>query len=281
MSETVLTTESEPYVLGRSDAEYERLRAQARVWEAESGRLLDRIGLAPGARCLDAGCGPGETMRLMAQRVGPSGQVHGMDIDQNVGAQAVTMLQAAGHTQCDFTTVNLEDDQPVPGAPYDLVYSRLLLLHVADPAAVLRRLWDAVTPGGHLVVHDYQLATTEVLPDLDVMREWRRVALGAFTAAGRDLHLGQRLPTLFTEAGVGAPDGTDVAGRLELMGAGGEMAIAVFRSLLPAAVAFGLTTHEDGERWVHDFIRATQEHPDHVVLWPLLIGAWKRKDQNV
>ena len=59
------------------------------------------------------------------------------------------------------------------------------------------------------------------------------------------------------------------------------MAIAVFRSLLPATVAFRLTTHEEWERWVHDFIRATQEHPDHVVLWPLLIGAWKRKEQNV
>ena len=28
------------------------------------------FALAPGARCLDAGCGPGETMRLLAQRVG-------------------------------------------------------------------------------------------------------------------------------------------------------------------------------------------------------------------
>ena len=59
------------YALGRTPEEYERLRAQARVWEAATGRLLDRVGLAPGARCLDAGCGPGETMRLMAQRVGP------------------------------------------------------------------------------------------------------------------------------------------------------------------------------------------------------------------
>lgn len=277
MGPSVTTAPSTDYVMGHSDQEYERLRTQARVWEAETGRLLDRVGLTEGARCLDAGCGPGETMRLMAQRVGPSGHVHGVDIDEEVGAQAKAMLRGAGHTQCEVTTADVEDGHRVPGAPYDLVYARLLLLHVADPIAVLHHLWDAVAPGGHLLVHEYNLATTDVLPSLEVMQEWRRVALGAFTGAGRDLHLGHRLPNLFVQAGIGAPDGTDVAGRLEPMSAGGEMAIAVFNSLLPAAVAFGLTTPEEGSRWVQDFTRATREYPDHVVLWPLMMGAWKRK----
>src|SRR5690242_18482700 len=70
-----------PYALGRTPQEYERLRAQARIWEDATGRLLDRVGLAPQARCLDAGCGPGETMRLMAHRVGPAGEVTGIDVD--------------------------------------------------------------------------------------------------------------------------------------------------------------------------------------------------------
>ena len=52
--------EQPDYALGRTPEEYERLRAQARVWEAATGRLLDQVGLAPGASCLDAGCGPGE-----------------------------------------------------------------------------------------------------------------------------------------------------------------------------------------------------------------------------
>ena len=64
------------YALGRTPQEYERLRAQARVWESATGRLFDQVALAPGASCLDAGCGPGETMRLMAQRVGTVGPRH-------------------------------------------------------------------------------------------------------------------------------------------------------------------------------------------------------------
>ena len=54
------TTETErpraAYALGHTPQEYKRLRMQARVWEAATGRLLDQADLAPGTSCLDAGC---------------------------------------------------------------------------------------------------------------------------------------------------------------------------------------------------------------------------------
>jgi trans-aconitate methyltransferase len=80
------------YALGHTPQEYERLRVQARVWEAATGRLLDQVGLGPGATCLDAGCGPGETMRLMAERVGPAGRVLGIDADPVLGAMTLATL---------------------------------------------------------------------------------------------------------------------------------------------------------------------------------------------
>ncbi len=270
-------TEQDGYVLGRTQAEYERLRAQARVWEEATGRLLDQVELGPGARCLDAGSGPGETMRQLAQRVGPAGAVVGVDADAALGAQAMDMLHGAGHRQCSFAAVDLEGDEPIPGAPFDLVYARLLLLHVSDPVAVLRRLWDAVGLGGHLVVHDYDLGAVDVLPPLETVEEWRRVVLGAFTGAGCDIRTGVRLPLLFADAGLGAPDGTDVAGRLEPLRTARAMLAAVHSSMLPAAVAMGLTTADGGERWRDDFARDVRDHGERPGLWPLLIGARKQK----
>ncbi len=265
------------YVLGRTDEEYQRLRAQAMTWEAVTCRVLDAVGLAPGAHCLDAGCGPGETMRLMAQRVGPAGRVLGVDVDASLGAQALAMLHATGHAQCSFVAHDLTSGEEIPGGPFDVVYARLLLFHVDDPVAVLRHLWAAVAPGGHLVVHDYHLTTTDVQPPLPAMQEWDRVALGAFTLAGRDIRMGSRLPGLFEDAGLGAPDGTDVGGHLEALSAAAPMIAAVFRSLLPAAVSFGLTSAEEGQQWLADFERDVREGGDRTGLWPLLIGAWKRK----
>lgn len=272
------TAIEQEYVLGHTEQEYQRLRAQARVWEEATGRLIDQVKLVQGARCLDAGCGPGETMRQLAQRVGPTGEVVGVDVDAALGAQAIEMLHGAGHHQCSFAPVDLESGEPIPRGPFDLVYARLLLFHVSDPVAVIRRLWDVVAPGGHLIVHDYDLRTADVLPPLETMEECRRVVLGAFTGAGRDIHTGHGLPLLLARAGLGAPDGADVAGRLEPLQTGGAMLSAVYRSLLPAAIAMGLTTSAAAERWVEEFARDVHDQGEHAVLWPLLIGAWKRKE---
>jgi SAM-dependent methyltransferase len=261
------------YVLGRSAEEYERLRAQARMWEPATARLLDDAGLAPGARCLDVGCGPGETMRLMAER---GGRVTGIDADGELGLQALDALAGAGHA-CTFERVDVEASRPIPGGPYDLVLARLLLIHVDDPVAVLRRLWDCVAPGGCLIVQDYDLMSGDVVPVLDVAEEFTRVARGAFLHAGRDARIGLRLPALHVDAGIGAPDGIEAGVRIGTLAELAPMYEAVYRSTLPAAIAFGLTTEEDAERWLEAFAHESARAECHAALWPLLIGTWKRR----
>ncbi len=272
-----MSTLVDTYALGRTPEEYERLRAQSRVWEAATARLFDQVGLGAGARCLDAGSGPGETMRMMAQRVGPEGLVLGVDVDAPLGAQALRSLHAAGHHQCAFEQGDVSLAGRVPGGPFDLVFARLLLFHVHDRVGVLRNLWDWVAPGGHLVVQDYDVEPCNVQPELETIDEFRRVVSGAFDAAGCDSRAGHHLPLLFAEAGIGAPDGTDVAGRLEPFAAASAMFGAVYRSVLPGALALGLTTEERSERWFEDLARDVAESGGHAAMWPLMIGAWKRK----
>jgi trans-aconitate methyltransferase len=277
MSTTEASRRANGYALGHTPQEYERLRAQARVWEAATGRVLDQVGPPAGARCLDAGCGPGETMRLLARRAGPAGRVLGIDADASIGALAVEMLHDGGHRQCDFQAHDLAVDGPVPGAPFDLVYARLLLFHLPGRVAVLGRLWDAVAPGGHLVVQDYDLRTVSVLPDLVSVDEVGRVIRGAFGAAGADVQVGARLAQLFAQAGVGAPDGTDVCGRIEPLGTGAVMLDTVFRSLLPVARAHGITTEDAAAATLAELGHDATRFADRPMLWPLMIGAWKRK----
>jgi ubiquinone/menaquinone biosynthesis C-methylase UbiE len=280
---TLSTTETEQpratYALGHTAEEYERLRMQARVWEVATGRLLDQVGLGPGASCLDAGCGPGETMRAMAERVGPAGRVLGVDADPALGAMTLAMLHGAGHRQCTFQAQDLTATGPVPGAPFDLVYARLLLFHLPQRVDVLARLWDAVAPGGHLLVQDYDLRNVSTLPELDWDKELFRVITGAFGAVGADVSAGPRLPQLFAQAGVGVPDGTDVAGRIEPLATGRFLMEGTLRSLLPTALAHGVTTERDAAELLAAIDRDATQFPDAQVLWPLLIGAWKRKEQ--
>ena len=215
-------------------------------------------------------------MRLMAERVGPTGRVIGVDVDATIGSQAERMLHDAGHRQCEFLRADVSCED-IPGGPFDLVYARLLLYHLPERVAVLQRLWDAVAPGGHLLVQDYDLRAIGVLPALASADEMARVVVAAFTAAGCDVHVGSRLPELFARSGIGVPDGTDVAGRLETFGVGQALLTGVYRSLMPTAIARGITDEERAAELLSEAERDARRFGDRAMMWPLLIGAWRRK----
>jgi 2-polyprenyl-3-methyl-5-hydroxy-6-metoxy-1,4-benzoquinol methylase len=280
MSVTDARTSRDEYALGHMPEEYERLRVQSSVWESACGRVLDQVGLAAGASCLDAGCGPGEAMRLMAQRVGSAGRVVGIDVDAPLGAMAQAMLHRSGHRQCVFTAHDVTRAEAIPRAPFDLVYARLLIFHLPQRVAVLRRLWDAVAPGGHLVVQDYDLRTVGVEPPLTSVQEIARVITGAFEAVGCDVRVGARLPWLFEQAGIGAPDGTDVSGRIGSLAVSQGVLRQTLLSLLPAAVTHQVATQASIAGMLEALDRDVVRTPDHPLLWPLLVSSWKRKERT-
>ena len=98
----------------------------------------------------------------------------------------------------------------------------------------------------------------------------------AFTEAGCEVRAGALLPRLFEQAGIGLPDATDVAGRLDRLVDAAPMLEGVVRSLLPAAAARGQVTESEGNALLAHVHEAVAEDPDRPLLWPLLLGAWKR-----
>ena len=140
--------------------------------------------------------------------------------------------------------------------------------------------WDAVAPGGHLVVQDYDIRSAGVLPALGSVSELIRVITGAFTAAGCDVPAGAPRPQRCGQAGAGRADGTPGAGRGEPLASGRTLFEGTFRSVLPAALASGITTKTDADAALAAIGRDAIRHADRPALWPLLIGAWKRKDKE-
>ena len=209
-------------------------------------------------RCLDVGCGPGEVMRLMAGRVGASGCVTGLDTDARLGREALEVLRAPVGGQFEFVHADAEAAEEPAGGPFDLVYARLLLLHVRDPVAMARKLYAWARPGGVLLVQDYDCRPMSIVPRLATWDEFERVFYGVPEKAGRGLRIGQKLPLHFAAAGVGEPDGTDVAGLLLPLAEIGGMFQAVCQSMLPAALRLGLTTEAAAQAFVADITEASR-----------------------
>ena len=263
------------YVLGGTSEEYERLRRQAQCWQPATRRVLEAIGLRQGMSCLDVGCGPGEVMRLMGEMVGLSGQVSGIDVDGRLGAEALRVLQAAGGSRFAFVEGEVLEIPDI--GPFDVTFARFLLIHASDPAAVLRRMYAWTKPGGCLVVQDYCLDPVRLHPPLEAAAEFDRVFHAVFARAGRDREIGLKLPIHFVEAGIGWPDGTDVSGILSPLEPAGEMIQAVYRSILPKAIELGVTSEEESRRFFRSMGAALADGRPRAGLWPLVIGAWKRK----
>lgn len=88
--------------------------------------------------------------------------------------------------------------------------------------------------------------------------------------------MGRKLPWYFVEAGLGAPDGADVAGILAPMAQSWKMVAATYQSVLPVALKLGITTPAQSTQFFEQ-IKTVAQQQYYAVLWPLLLGAWKRK----
>lgn len=73
-----MAEQSAEYVLGGTDVERQRLLAQVEGLEPKARWLLDAIGVQPGWRAVDIGCGPLGIVNLLSERVGPLGTVVGL-----------------------------------------------------------------------------------------------------------------------------------------------------------------------------------------------------------
>jgi SAM-dependent methyltransferase len=261
------------YILGRTEAEYARLRAQARTWEEITGRVLAKAGLAPGMRCLDAGCGPGEAMRLMGHVVGANGRVTGLDVDAALGTHMLAELRRDGGARFEFVAADVTRGDPVPGAPFDFVFARLLLCHMTDPAGVVGRLAALARPGGRLVLMDYDMTRVAAQPPDPRIVRGREVIVGCFERSGRHADAGLRLAGYLDAAGLPPPEGTDVGAFYVPLRAGGVMMRTVLASLAATAAGLGIATEDEVAELQRD-IEALEAAHRHYLLGPLMIGAW-------
>jgi SAM-dependent methyltransferase len=151
------------YVLATGAAAVRRLHALHEVCSPAGRRVLLEAGLKEGMKVADLGCGVGVVTRMLAQMVGPSGHVTGVDINGAQLGEAAALCAQEGLANTSFIEASAYHTG-LPRNSLDLVYCRFLLLHLADPAACLREMHEVLKPGGILVVEDGDLATATSIP---------------------------------------------------------------------------------------------------------------------
>ena len=174
---------------------FERQRLLARVLEPITKRLLDELRLRPDSRCLDIGCGIGETTRLIARYLGPQSECTGVDQD----AALIQVAQTGPSTGarllfrvCDATKLPFEDET------FDFVFTRYLLVHVQEALTLLREMIRVARKGAVVAAQEGDFMFNQCCyPDSWAYKRLNDIWGAVFANAT----VGRQLVALFREAG--------------------------------------------------------------------------------
>ena len=119
--------------------------------DGDSTALLDGLGLKPGMRLLDVGCGPGRVSIPAARRVGPDGQVVALDVQEAMLKKLQQRAAARGVANIR-TVLGPVEEAALEADSCDRALLVWVLGEVPDQAAALRRIFVALKPGGLLSV---------------------------------------------------------------------------------------------------------------------------------
>jgi len=174
------------YAFGDSDLAIERLDLLASLFAQEFELLLRRAApLLDGIdSAIDLGCGPGHTTRALVAVFNPRATV-GLDASPRMTEVARERLGGPAVTfeEHDVTAA------PLPGAPADVIVARLLLTHLAEPAAAIRLWLSQLRPGGLLLLDEVEAIETSdpTIATYLQLSEELLAARGSGLYFGRDL----------------------------------------------------------------------------------------------
>lgn len=119
----------------------------------ESGEeLVKGLGITPGMRVLDLGCGDGTTA-LPAARLGAA--VLGVDIASNLVEAGNQRAKAEGLTECRFQEGDASDLVDVGDESFDLTVSIFGAMFAPKPFDVAKEMFRVTRPGGRIVMGNW------------------------------------------------------------------------------------------------------------------------------
>lgn len=199
------TKTGDVYYLKTGQAGAKRLALLEEVYGPDAARIMLSIGIPRGGRVADLGCGTGNTLVWFAGQVGNDGAVTGIDVSADQLAIAKANAEAAGHRNVRLAEGSIYETG-LPRASFDVVHCRFVLCHLTRPMDALREMAALAKPGGLVIVFDINIEGLFSVPQTPAYERLRELIFARTTSRGADGRLGMKLPRMFLEAGLSAPE---------------------------------------------------------------------------
>lgn len=243
-----------------------RFAALSAMFDPGTIRHLEDRGIGPGWRCLEVGGGGGSIANWLAARVGPEGRVLVTDINSR-------FLDSLKRSNLEVRRHDIVTD-PLPEAAFDLVHSRLVLLHLAEREKALERMVGALKPGGWLVDEEFD---SSISPDPsvspgEVLSKTYIAMTRIMDSRGIDRHFGRRLFARLRAHGLVS---VVAEGRVLMWhgrSPGASLLRANYEQLRSAMIDAGYVSEEE-----FDQDAARLDDPSFIMPSPILWAAWGRR----
>jgi 2-polyprenyl-3-methyl-5-hydroxy-6-metoxy-1,4-benzoquinol methylase len=172
--------------------ERRRLELMSRLLDPMHRRHIERLGIGPGTRTLEVGCGNGSMSAWLAGQVAPGGRAVAADLDLS--------LAGAHEPGLEFRRADILAGPVKPGG-FDLVTARAVLHHVADAQVAVANLVASARPGGTILLIEPDFLPVSVAEPAEVRAFWE----GWLTwsrGQGIDYFIGRRLPAMLCGLGL-------------------------------------------------------------------------------
>jgi len=265
---SVQTKQDSKYVFDNAgktaEARYNQL---ARLYDPNTIRHIEQRGIDRGWACLEVGGGGGSIASWLCARVGLAGHVLATDLDPG-------FLQSLSYKNLEVRRHDIRTEG-LPREEFDLAHARLVLIHLPDREIALKRMIDAVKPGGWIVVEEFDTLT--FLPDPAVSPgeanlRVRHALHEALSARGVDLHCGRLLAHELKASGLVE---VGVEASVSLWGGkstGTDLMKLNFEEMRDPMVSSGLISQEEFDA---DLKRIDEQ--DLLMPSPMMWTAWGRK----
>ena len=229
------------YILEGGDEELRRLLSLSEVTAGRARQAFSRAGVSDGWAAIDCGCGPLGGLAVLAEMVGPAGRVVGVDLSELAVMRARSVAAALGLGNVEVVAGDIHQLDPAAvGGPFDLAFTRLFLMHQADPVHTLSAIARLIRPGGWIIVHEpLRCPPPRSHPPLDALETYWDMLHGVLERAGVPAGTVENLPAAARAAGlhVAWADGFFVLGGPQL---GFEIHAGTLAAFTGAAVQLGI-----------------------------------------
>jgi ubiquinone/menaquinone biosynthesis C-methylase UbiE len=159
--------------------------------------LVDSARVRPGERVLDVACGTGVVTRVLAERVGPTGRVVGLDSNPDMLAAA---RAAPSQSNIEWLVENAMS-MSLLDTSFDAVVCQQGFQFFPDKVAALHEMRRVLVPGGRLALSVWR--SVDQSPAFRILRDYLAHRLGPEKAALRPFALpdGRAIGAMVASAG--------------------------------------------------------------------------------